>query len=196
MRDRLAQRVTFDWPGGTLKGAAKYLTDHYDMTVLIDNEAFKADLMIPDADNTHVKLPKLVNVRLSTVLGLLSNQAQGKYLVLPDYVLVTSPQQATPEEWPWEAMTPDSSLRRARCLIPMVNATFEKAGLDEALQEVSHQSGITILLDARLTEQAHQTKVTAVLNNVGARHGRVPADEHEQPKGRRRRQRPVCDRQG
>ena len=98
LRDKLAQPVSFEFPGGPLKEALEYLSDRYGVTILIDTEAFKSDLMIPEVETTQVKVPKLVGVSLSTVLRLLLAQAQGTYIIRRDYVEVTTGQRQAAEK--------------------------------------------------------------------------------------------------
>jgi len=131
-----------------LKDALEYLGDRYDLTFLINLEAFKEDLSRMDMKDQPVKLPKLTEVRLSTVLRMLLAQVDGTYVIRTDHVEITT-------------------LKRAGVgTFPVIYADFDKRPLEEALQKLAKRSDLTILLDQGRVGDKGRTPVTANLKNV------------------------------
>ena len=81
-------------------GEAKgYFEDRFDITILVNDAAFKA----AEAGNenileSQVKLEKMSGVSLATVLRLLTAQFNGTYIVRRDYIEVTTPRAAAAEK--------------------------------------------------------------------------------------------------
>jgi hypothetical protein len=149
-RAKLDTPTTIDIdPNTPLKEALGFIAERYGITILIDTEAFKADVGEADVENKPVKLPKLVDVKLRTVLLAILSQVQGDYYTNEDVLMVTT---------------------RTRLLVGQVSGqsidvTFEKRPLSEALKELSDMTGATVVLDARHQEEA-KLEVTADLKNV------------------------------
>src|SRR5262249_39630067 len=80
-----------------LKDALEFLTDRYDVTILIDIPAFKQD-GVDNVEELPVGLPKMSNVSLGTILRLLSGQINGTYLVRRDYIEITTGTRAVTEK--------------------------------------------------------------------------------------------------
>jgi RNA polymerase sigma factor (sigma-70 family) len=139
-----------------LRDALEFLSDRYDLTIIVDTLAFKDDDQVEDIDVVPMRLPRMRGVPLSTVLAMLMEQINGAFLVRRDYVEVTTRKRGWPEEWTAES----------RHLVPRVSVRFENRTLDQALQELAHRSGINVLVDGRVAEGARQTPVTAALNNT------------------------------
>jgi len=169
MRAKLTRPAAFLEKGvdaTMFREVVEFLGQKGDLLIVIDRDAFKSDLQVDNIEEMPVSLPKLQGVSLSTVLYTLSRHVGGTYLVLPDHVLITTVQRARPDLW-----TNDSSSSE-----PVVNAEFSKQPLAEALQEISALTGINVVLDARVEEQA-KSPVTATLSNVPMRTGvRLLAD--------------------
>jgi hypothetical protein len=156
MRDTLAKPVTLEIGLGDntpLKEAVEFISDRYDITLLVATQAFEAE-GTTDVEAQPVKLPKLIGVKLSTVLRLLAAQIHGTYLIRPDFVEILPIKRARPESW-----------QEKRDLPPTVSAEFTQCSLAEALRELSDLSGITIVLDSRASDKA-KAGVTATLRNV------------------------------
>lgn len=100
LKDKLAMSVTMDGfePNTPLQEALGFLSERFAITTLIDVEAFKADLMIVEPENQPVKLPRMVNVSLGTVLRLLLAQAQATFIIRRDYIEITTPQRQAAEK--------------------------------------------------------------------------------------------------
>ncbi len=65
-----------------LRDALEFLSDQYDVSILVDMEAFKADENTSGLEDAPVRLPKISGVRFSMVLRLLLSQVHATYLVL------------------------------------------------------------------------------------------------------------------
>src|SRR5207245_5823735 len=85
-------------PNTPLKDALGFLSERFRLTILIDTQAFKDDLQINEPEQQPVKLPKLVDVSLGTVLRLLLSQAQATFMIRRDFIEVTTPQRQAAEK--------------------------------------------------------------------------------------------------
>jgi len=147
-RDKLAQRVTVEFTEAPLREALAFLGTTYKMTILVDGEAFKEDLMIQEVEAQPVKLPKLTDVKLSTVLKQLLRQVQGGYVIRDDYLEITPANRASLDQ-PW------------------VSLTVEAKPLDEALRTVADMTGASVVVDGRAGDKA-QAPVSGTFKNVAA----------------------------
>jgi hypothetical protein len=156
IRNRLAARVTVEKVEANtpLREVLELLSDRYDLPVILDNSAFKADRGVDSADELYVGLPRMAGMKLSTVFRLLVSQVNGAYLVRGDHIEITTAQRAAPLAW-----------QKGREFAPTVDADFQNQPLNAALQELADQSGVSIVLDVRSAELA-KTPVTATLNGV------------------------------
>jgi hypothetical protein len=156
IRGRLAKPVALEngiQANTSLRDALEFMSDRYDLTIFVNTEAFKA-ANVEMIEDTPVKLPKMLGVNLGTVLQLLTDQVHGTFLIRPDSIEIVPFERARPEFW-----------QEKRTLAPTVNAEFAGRALDEALQELSDSSGISVVLDGRAKKKA-KVCVTARLNNV------------------------------
>jgi hypothetical protein len=139
-----------------LKDAVEFLSDRYEIPLLVNEAAFPKDENGNSVMGHPVRLSKLTGVKLGTVLRLVLAQVQGTYLIRGDHIEIVPRPLAWPSEW-----TADT-----RQLATAVTLDLHKQPLDRALQYLADASGINIILDARLAEQAANVPVTAVLTNV------------------------------
>ncbi|GIW80937.1 MAG: hypothetical protein KatS3mg105_2744 [Gemmatales bacterium] len=85
-------------PGTPLKDALGFISERYNVTILIDSQAFMNDLQIQEPEAQPVKLPRMVNVSLDTILRLLLAQAQGTFIIRRDFIEVTTLQRQAAEK--------------------------------------------------------------------------------------------------
>jgi hypothetical protein len=178
---QLGTRVTLEKGfTGTFREAAAMLATAYDLTLVLDARfGAKMDDEQPPVENQPVKLPKLTNVRLSTVLDLIGEQVRGKALVYPDHVkLVPLAHWAyesgvlSTEPNPYEADTvqllPTEEMLRAKPLThrATVNLTFRAKPLSEALEEIVEASGANVALAPAVPAAVRAAPVTARFANV------------------------------
>ncbi|MBI4305087.1 MAG: hypothetical protein HY678_02100 [Chloroflexi bacterium] len=104
-RKKLNTPITIDniEPNTPLKEALGFLSEKFEIPFRIDVNAFKMDLMIVEAENQPVKLPRQMNVPLGMVLRQLVEQCQGTFVVQPDLIEVTTPQRAALKKGTGEA---------------------------------------------------------------------------------------------
>jgi hypothetical protein len=143
-----------------LKDALEHLTDRQDVPIILDPMVPQLGqaLGVGDIADRPVKLPKLQNVPLRTVLDMLAAQTDSAYLVKPGYVEFTLPQRANPIAW----LPPNS---RQDAVIPKVHLDVERRSLDQALRDMADATGISIVLDPRAGDSS-KTLVTITLTNV------------------------------
>jgi hypothetical protein len=135
-----------------VKDALEFLSDRYDLTIMIKESAFKADGISENAADTPVGLPRMSNVALNTILQLLAEQIKGSFLITPDGIVFTTPQRTRPEDW-----------LTVRSLPPLVTVHFARRGLRGALEELSHMTGVSVVLDRRVHGEP---RLNTTLNNV------------------------------
>src|SRR5262249_13928395 len=126
-------------PNTPLQEAIEFLAETYNLPILINGEAFKEDAQVESVQDQAVRLPHRVHaIKLSTILRALLSQVNGDYLIRGDHIEVTTPPRTRPSAWQ----------ERRQCA-PVVDAEFVNRPLSAALQELSDESGISIVLDAR-----------------------------------------------
>jgi RNA polymerase sigma-70 factor (ECF subfamily) len=149
-REKLDSPTTFDIdPGTPLKEALGFIGERYRLTILINREAFQTDLNVDDIEGKPINLPKLVDVKLRTILRVILDQVQGDYYTTEDLLIVVPRTRSLLGEVSWQSIDVD----------------FQQRPLSEALKELSDRTGVTVVLDARHQEKA-KLQVTADLKNV------------------------------
>jgi hypothetical protein len=82
-----------------LKDVLEFLSDRFDLTLIINDPAFKAlEPPLENVGETRVKLPKMPGVTLSTVLRLVLSAINGTYLIRRDFVEITTGKEAIREK--------------------------------------------------------------------------------------------------
>jgi hypothetical protein len=142
----------------TLQDALGLLGEKTGLTFFIDSNAFAAD-EVQKVEESQVGLGRMMGVRLDTVLRLLLGQVKGQkyvgtYLIRGDHIEVTTTWHAGLQLSPGEGV-----------LMPRVNSVLHREALEEALAQLSEATGISIVLDERVSDKG-QKVVTAILNNV------------------------------
>lgn len=153
IREKLDQPATIEFePGTPLREALNHISERYGLTILVDNEAFKADNGEPDIENKPIKLPRLGGVRLRTVLRNLLHQAQGDFYARDDHLMVV----------------PRKRIEAGVALKQPVDVAFEKRPLAEALKELSDITEVSIVLDTLRMQNLPdpRAEVTADFHNV------------------------------
>lgn len=179
---QLAARVTLDKGfDGSFGDAVKMLASAYDLSLVADPRLGDNDgAAMCGADGTPVKLPKLTNVRLSTVLDLLAEQVRAKVIVYADHikfvplahwayetgVLSTETNPNDPNEEP--PMLSQQDLLRAKPLTQRapVNLTFRAKPLSEALEEIAEATGANVALSPTVPADVRKAPVTARFANA------------------------------
>jgi tetratricopeptide (TPR) repeat protein len=83
----------------TFGDAKQYFEDRFDITILVNEAAFKAiESDVPNVNEAQVKLDKMSGVSLATVLRLLTAQFGGTYIIRRDYIEITTPRAAASEK--------------------------------------------------------------------------------------------------
>jgi hypothetical protein len=154
LHEKLGKPVTLEKgidPNTPLRDALEFLSDRYQLSIIVDASAFKAS-GLDDVESAPIKLQRMTNVRLDTILQLVAAQVGGSFLITADGIKVTTPQRTRPEDWIAD-----------RTLPPLVTVRFASRSLRHALEKLSDVTGITIALDPRETTDM---RVTETLNNV------------------------------
>jgi hypothetical protein len=171
--DRLAQRLAFsgiDDPAAKFGEALDKLARESGLAFDVNEAAFREE-MIDDVLSRPIGavLPKMKNVTVQRVLNKLLALVQAPsgttFLVRREAIEITTGHAQLAEVWslsrnPAEI---DRSPREPR--LPLVNAEFDRKPLGEALKELSRQSGMNVMVDARVAEKA-RAPVTARFRNT------------------------------
>jgi len=82
-----------------LKDVLEFLSDRFDLTLIVDPAAFKAlEPPVDSVEDVPVRLPRMPGVTLSTVLRLVLSPIGGTYLVRRDYIEITTSREAIREK--------------------------------------------------------------------------------------------------
>jgi hypothetical protein len=164
MAQKVNQRVNFtgiDDPRTTLNDALDKLSKLYGVSFDINEKAFDTDQLkevgrMPVAETpiTEMKNARLSRV-LNTVLRRVPAPSGTTYSIRDDYIEITTNYFQRAEVW--------GSYRGP--FLPLVNATFDKFPLEEAVRELADQVEFTVLVDSRAAEKA-KTPVSARLLNT------------------------------
>lgn len=160
---KLYEPVTFpgiDDAKTTLQEALSRLTDLYDVSFEVNEEAFQAQqandiLSVPVAEKpiaplNRASLDKVVRKVLSRL------PVPATYMVRRDVIEITTVAQQRAEVWGPDFRGP---------FLPLVNATIEKRPLNKALQDLSERTGFSVVLDVRAADKA-QVPVSAAMTNL------------------------------
>jgi hypothetical protein len=181
LSDSLARRVSLDKPfEGKFKDAIELLADKYELPIVLDpaiREVVGIGAECDGLEDKPVKLPKMLNVRVETLLRLTCEQADAMFLVYPDYLRVvptlfglyeaavttagSDPNDSEPALLTTEQLLKTRPLTRRA----IVNVSFKDAPIAEILDEIAGRSGANVALAPLVAEKAN-TKLTVHLANA------------------------------
>ncbi len=137
-----------DNPNTTLGDALDAIGTAYGVTVDVNDEAFRAEQVDDVRKKVVGALPKMADASLDRVLrkllGRLPAESGAAYLVRPDHVELTTRRAQQAEVWG----------HYGGPFLPLVHADFEGRPLAEALQDLSRQAGVSVVLDSRAADKA------------------------------------------
>jgi DNA-directed RNA polymerase subunit K/omega len=145
-----------------LKDAIEFLSDRYDLTMLIDSKAFEA-IGVQKVEEQPVQLPKMVGVSMRTVLRLLLAQIKGDmhhgtFIVQDDVIFITTSGHLFQGDATQDPLLPLISA-------PTIDTDTAGKPLLVALRDIADHSGVNILIDPRVGDKSRRP-VTATLNHV------------------------------
>jgi hypothetical protein len=162
---KLNQRVKFEGfndPKMTLGQALDKLAKLGDVDFEVNEKAFQGE-NIQNVLSTEITvgnpIPTMKNVRFRTllrkVLARVNSESGAAFLLRDDTIEITTAAARAAEIW-GEYTGPH---------LPLVNANLDKIPLENALKELSEQTGFNLVLDNRAAEKA-KTTVSARLRNM------------------------------
>jgi hypothetical protein len=165
LREKLESKVTLEkgiGPSATLNDALDFLSDRYDVNIIIDTQAFTA-IGVQKPEETSVQLPRMTGVSLATVLRLLLGQVKGDmysgtYHIREDYIEVTTTYH--------QFMSPAALAETGRPNVPSVTVEARGQNLEEVFANLADTTGINVVLDPRVRERARRVAVGNPLRNV------------------------------
>jgi RNA polymerase sigma factor (sigma-70 family) len=149
LRRLLQTGISKQFEAVPFKEAYQHLAETYGVTILVDAAAFEEEMGMKDVSSQTIRLDKVDNVKLGTVLQLLIDQFRGTYLERDGVIVVV----------------PKTYVQSGRALRYPVDAAFDNVPLAQALQTLADTSGISVVLDKSESEQAKKA-VTAHLSHV------------------------------
>lgn len=163
--DLLAKPVDVDPFEGKFDEAVKMLREKYNLPLTMDHGPRLENDEDPDKV---IKLPKLANVRLETVLRLVCNQVSGAFLVEPDHIRITGSAIELIESGVWK-FDPAYPIDQPSPLPPidqekyqpaikraLVNAAFKDKPAAEILNAIAESTGANVILAPQAAEKAGQ----------------------------------------
>lgn len=181
---RLAARVELEKAyEGKFRDAVKMVADRYELPVVLTRAAEQrpsdedAEGNAKRGDQT-VKLPKLANVKIETVLTLLCEQTDTKFLVYPDHIKIvpaafaeyesaTLPSVPDPNDEAAPLISADDIVRnRPLTKRALVNASLKGKPLGEALDEIAEATGANVAVSPLLPANVRQQQVTVRFANT------------------------------
>jgi len=164
--EKLAKRISLKDPiGAGLDLALTELADEHGLQgkIVIDKAAFKAE-GVDDAAEEMVRLPKVTDMKLGTILEKLLLQVNGTYLVRDNHIEVTT----LAARWKEMNLNDDDAESNYRKTMPVVRLTFKETALRKALEELGEKYEKTIILAPQVAEKGDAA--------VSARFVNVPLD--------------------
>jgi RNA polymerase sigma factor (sigma-70 family) len=155
-REKLDTPTAFDVdPNTPLKEVLAFIAERYGITILIDARAFVTEASSQedppqDIGSFPITIPKLVDVKLSTILRTVLVQVDGDYYTKDDVLMVV----------------PRKQIESGRLFRQPVDAVYKKRQLVLALEELQNMTGVSIVLDVRLQDIAKPMEITADFRNV------------------------------
>ena len=169
--DRLAKKVSLDKFEGTFAEAVKMLAEKFDLPLVVDPSVGTGGGMAEcEADARPVKIPKLLNVRVDTVLKLVCDQVGAVALTQPDHIKITDATWALYETGVLALTDPTNpnftdenpallsqvDLQKAKPLIKraLVTGMFKNVALSEIIDEIAESTGATVVVSPAIGDKA------------------------------------------
>jgi RNA polymerase sigma factor (sigma-70 family) len=154
-REKLDSPTTIEIDNNTpLKEVLAFIAERYGITILIDARAFVTEAASndesPDIGNSPITIPKLVDVKLSTILRTVLVQVDGDFYTKDDVLMVV----------------PRKQIQSGRLFRQPVDAVYKKRQLVLALEELQNMTGVSVVLDVRAQDIAKPMEITADFRNV------------------------------
>src|SRR5262245_35062596 len=181
LTDLLSRRVSLEKPfEGKFKDAAELLAEKYELPIVLDpalREFAGGAAQCDGLEDKPVKLPKMTNVRVETLLRLTCEQADAMFLVYPDYLrfvptliglhetgIVRTEGESNEAE---SQFLPAEQILKTRPLTrrAIVNLSFKDTPLSEILDEIASRSGANVALTPLVNENARM-KLTVRFQNA------------------------------
>jgi hypothetical protein len=151
----------FDDPKTSVTEVVDQLEKRYDLTIEVDEAAFKA-AGIPDimrfqlAENAPIPpRPWPLDAILRKILSRIPSKSPARYVIRDFFIELTTE----------AALRTEMRKKPQDLFLPLVLASFNKAPLNEALEQLAQQANFNIVLDGRVGDKATQP-VSSVFVNV------------------------------
>lgn len=182
----LATRVSVEKEfDGVFKDAVKLLAEKYDLPLVVHPRVGDFDgaggMAMCDtfADDRPVKLPRLRNVRLDTLLKTVTDQVNAKFLVYPDHIKIVPdlfaayetgllPATQNPDAPEDAPLLTQVDILRNRPLTKraLVNGTFKNKPLVEIVDEITEATGANVAVSPLVAANVRQMAVTVRFANA------------------------------
>ncbi len=186
LANKLLERTTLKDPlmNVTLKDALNFLSEKYEVTLLVDQKSFgqggAAAAALNAADDgmlgQPINVPVMKNVRLGTIIKHVADQVDGVYLIYPDHIklvgigrayTLTRPVRDAAPAGPNDP-EPDSEMESPQDIIrsiPLVTVSFNDKPLPEVLKDIETRTNRTIILGNQAADKI-KTTISGRFTNV------------------------------
>jgi hypothetical protein len=137
-------------PNTPLRDVLHHFSATQGFTILVDVQAYHDDLQVQEPDQMPTKLPKMTQVTLRAILNQIAKQVQGA-VIQEGTILWLVPQQRA----------------RMHLMQQPVDVQFSKTHLEQALQQITDQTGFSIVLDTYRGAENAKVPISAKLHGVG-----------------------------
>ncbi|HUR55049.1 MAG TPA: hypothetical protein VMZ71_13030 [Gemmataceae bacterium] len=169
--DRLSKKVNFDAYEGKFGDAVKMLAEKFDLPLVIDRSVGTGGAMAEcNADEMIVKLPRLLNVRVDTVLRLTCEQVGAVTLIQPDHIKITDATWALYETGVLALTDPTNpnggdenppllaqlELQKSKPLIKraLVTGVYKNVTLGEIIDDIAETTGATVVVSPTVGDKS------------------------------------------
>lgn len=184
LTDLLAKRIKLDGiTDAKFEDVVVMLSDKFDLPLVVDPRVGRdldvAMAACDGADDRPIKLPRLVNVRLSTVLKMVCDQVNATYLVQPEYIKIVPAVVGLYESGilgvgippipgmeDTQLMSTDEILKSLPLIKrALVSASYKNRPLRDVLDDIAESTGATLTL-SREARPTADTKITVRFANT------------------------------
>lgn len=143
----------------SLRDVLEYLSEKFGVTFVIDRQGFER-IGKQNVEEERIRLAKMPNVSLDTVLRQVLAQVQGAFMVREDHIEVTSFDAAVMESRNGVGLAREFSTE----VQPLVSVVCADQPIGNVLAEFSRQSRRNVVLDSRIPDRARLNVSVTLLN--------------------------------
>ena len=133
-----------------LKDAIEYLSDYVKVQIKVNAAAFKDELMITAIEDQQVRLPKVIDISLASVLEILTRQVSGTYIVQKNFIEIvpkTKPRKETRKPSNRQKAAEQALSEKLKAKIKLLDAIPKDTSIEDAFQFLADNQNLNIFVD-------------------------------------------------